>query len=69
MELWVNGDGLPVKLEYSMSFEGADVAELEGAKMTFVMEYFDWGQPVRVDVPDASKAKDLEEAFGGLFGG
>ena len=69
VDLWVNEDGLPVKLEYAMSFEESGIAELDGAKMTFVMEYFDWGKPVRVDVPDASQAKDLEEAFGGLFGG
>lgn len=67
VDLWINGDGLPVRLQYAMSFENSSESLLADAKMTFTMDYFDWGKPVRVDVPDATQAKDLKDAFGGLL--
>lgn len=67
VDLWVNGDGLPVRLSYAVSFDKAEVSSLQASKLTFVVEFFDWGKPVTIDVPDASQARDLEEALGSLF--
>lgn len=69
VDLWVNGDGLPVRLEYAMSFANSAVDELQDARMSFVMEYFDWGEPVNVTLPDPDDVESLEGLLGGLLEG
>lgn len=65
VDVWINGDDLPVRVEYVMAFEKTEAEGLNGAKMTFRMDYFDWGKPVRVEVPDPSEVKDFSEAMTG----
>lgn len=67
VDIWVNGDGLPVRLEYDMSFADSELGELQDASMSFVMEYFDWGEPVSVTLPDPDEVESLEGLLGGLF--
>jgi hypothetical protein len=67
VDLWVNGDGLPVKLTYEMSFANSSEDMLRDASMKYAIEFFDWGQPVTVQVPSGD-VKDLEDILG-LFGG
>ena len=68
VDLWVNADGLPARLEYDMTFANSEVGQLKGASMSFVMEYFDWGQPVTVTLPDPDDVESLEGLLGGLLG-
>ena len=67
VDLWVNGDQLPVKLTYEMSFANSSEDMLRDASMKYAIEFFDWGQPVTVQVPSGN-VKDLEDILG-LFGG
>ena len=67
VDLWVNGDGLPVKLTYEMSFANSDDDMLRDASMKYAIEFFNWGEPVTVQVPSGD-VKDLEDILG-LFGG
>ena len=68
VNVWVNEDGLPVRLTYDMSFANATDDLLKGASIAYIIEFFDWGNPVRIDFPDPADVKELEDAMG-LFGG
>jgi hypothetical protein len=68
VDLWVNGDGLPVRVRYEMSFAGSEIEQLKDAKTTFSVDYFDWGKPVTVTVPDPSEVEDASGLLGSLLG-
>lgn len=62
--VWVDDEGRPAKMEYSvdMSFQGSDMS------MGFMIEMFDWGRDVDVELPPADKVVDGGAAgFGGLY--
>lgn len=62
VEVWVDGDGLPAKIQYS--FAGSIVAAgTEGEDFTtiFTMELYDWGTDVTVEPPPASEVTDISE--------
>ncbi|HEX8803187.1 MAG TPA: hypothetical protein VF743_03305 [Acidimicrobiales bacterium] len=69
MDVWVDGDGLPRRIEIDMA--AGDASAMEGAGMAVRMEMFDYGEPVEVQVPgpdDVVDAGDLgfdPGAFGG----
>ncbi len=68
VDVWVNKDGLPARLAYEMTFGDSAEALLQDASFTYTMEFFDWGKPVSVAVPDPTEVTDLEDAMG-IFGG
>jgi hypothetical protein len=68
VDLWVNADGLPVRVRYEMAFAGSEIEQLKDAKTTFSIDYFDWGKPVTVTVPDPSEVEDASGLFGALLG-
>ncbi len=63
VEVWVDGDGLPAKVQYS--FAGSIVAPgTEGAEdvsTIFSMDLYDWGTDVTVEPPPASEVTDISE--------
>ena len=64
VEVWVDADGLPRR--YSMSVDSAGGA---GTKTALRMEFFDYGQPVTIDVPSADQVTPIAEVLGGVLGG
>ena len=67
VDLWINSDGLPVRIRYEMSFANSDVKALKNAKTTFAIDFFDWGKPVSVVVPDPDDVQDASGVLGGLL--
>lgn len=64
VEVWVDGDGLPARIQYS--FEGSIAAaatgtDTEGFTTIFTMELYDWGTEVTVEPPPASEVTDISE--------
>jgi hypothetical protein len=64
VEVWVDGDGLPARIQYS--FDGSIAAaatgtDTEGFTTIFTMELYDWGTDVTVEPPPASEVSDLAE--------
>lgn len=60
IDVWVNKQGFPVRLTYAMSFAHSEVKALQNAAVTYSLEYFDWGKPVTVTVPDPADVKELQ---------
>ncbi|OLT46529.1 hypothetical protein BJF85_16880 [Saccharomonospora sp. CUA-673] len=67
MELWLNGDELPVKITMDMSELMKQAMEQSGAGgnnpmaangMTMEMNYRDWGAPVNVEEPPADQVQE-----------
>jgi len=52
VDVWINGEGLPVRVLYEMSFGNSGIKALDDANIKFSLEFFDWGQPVRIELPD-----------------
>lgn len=62
--VWVDGEGRPAKMEYKMDLD------VQGSKVsaTYVMEMFDWGKAVDIELPPASKVVDGGTAgLGSMF--
>ncbi|EHR52542.1 hypothetical protein SacmaDRAFT_4356 [Saccharomonospora marina XMU15] len=58
MELWLNGDNLPVQVSMDMG----KIAESMGAPGqggSMVMKYTDWGAPVNVEAPPADQIGEM----------
>ena len=64
MTVWVDGEGRPAKVEYSMDMD----IQGSGVSATYVMEMFDWGKAVDIELPPADKVVDGGAAgYGSLF--
>ena len=64
MTVWIDNEGRPAKVEYGMDMdvEGSEVSA------TYVMEFFDWGRDVDIDLPPADKIVDAADAdYSSLF--
>jgi hypothetical protein len=64
VEVWVDADGLPARIQYS--FDGsiaaaATGADTEGFSTIFTMELYDWGTDVTIEPPPASEVTDISE--------
>lgn len=64
VDVWIDGDGLPARIQYS--FEGSIAAavtgaDTEGFTTIFSMELYDWGTEVSVEPPPASEVTDISE--------
>jgi hypothetical protein len=58
VEVWIDGDGLVHRQTMTISAAGEEA--------TMTMEMFDYGQPVDVQIPDASETVDFGDLIGGL---
>ncbi|HKH05382.1 MAG TPA: hypothetical protein VKA65_09490 [Acidimicrobiales bacterium] len=61
--LWLAEDGLPRRLE--LIAEPGDIAALNGAGLTILVEPYDDNAPVAVEVPGAASVIDGGAALGG----
>ena len=72
VEAWIDGDGLPRRLVYEMDLSKAKVPGAEGAAATGTakvsMEFFDYGEDVKVSIPPADDTIDLAELLGAPIG-
>jgi hypothetical protein len=61
IEVWVDGDGLPARIQYS--FEGTAPATGVDDEFTTIltMEFYDWGTEVTIEPPPASEVTDITE--------
>ncbi|PRX49068.1 hypothetical protein B0I33_103101 [Prauserella shujinwangii] len=59
MELWLNGDNLPVQVSMDMAkvMEAAGAPAGQGGSM--LMKYTDWGAPVNVEAPPADQVGEF----------
>ena len=67
IDLWINGDGLPVRIRYEMSFGNSQLKQLKDATTTFSIDLFDWGKPVSVKIPDPADVQDATGFLGSLL--
>ncbi len=70
VEVWINDDGVVVKMEMTLSGATYGLSAGETTKMT--MELFDVGEPIEIKVPAKEKVLDLEnldDILGGGAGG
>jgi hypothetical protein len=72
IEAWIDADGLPRRLSYEMDLSKAKVPGAEGAAATGTakvsMEFFDFGEDVKVAIPPADETIDLAELLGAPTG-
>ncbi len=63
MTVWVDNEGRPAKIEYGMDMD------IEGFEIsaTYVMEFFDWGRDVNIELPPADRVVDAASRFSSLF--
>lgn len=66
LEVWVDDDGLPRRMQMELEGVGASMGVPGSATMT--MEVFDYGEPYAVEVPSPSEVTPLVEAMPGLGG-
>ncbi|MGH8973604.1 MAG: hypothetical protein ACRD0C_10435 [Acidimicrobiia bacterium] len=68
IEVWIDADGLPCRLSYEMDLSKAKVPGAEGAAATGTakvsMEFFDFGEDVKVAIPPVDETIDLAELLG-----
>jgi len=65
IDVWIDADGLPRRLVYEMDLSKAKVPGAEGAPATGTakvnMEFFDFGEDVKVSIPPPGETVDLAE--------
>ncbi|MGQ0617712.1 MAG: hypothetical protein ACT4PW_12110 [Acidimicrobiia bacterium] len=69
-DVWVDDDGLLRRSRMAMDLSGfATGTGAEGipAAMTITTEFFDFGQPVGIEVPADDEVVDMTEMFGDMF--
>lgn len=64
VEVWIDGDGLPARIQYSFDGSVLSGGEGEGFTTIFTMELYDWGADVTVEPPPASEVTDSSELTG-----
>lgn len=70
VDVWVDGQGRIARLSLSYAGASNSAGPLSGATLKATIDYLDYGQPVTIQVPDASQVKDFSQsAVGQLLGG
>lgn len=66
VEVWVDADGLPRRM--TMGFDGllATAGLGDGASVEISMEFFDYGDPVEIEVPSPDEVTPFTEVLGGF---
>lgn len=67
VEVWIDADDLPRRLRMDMGSLFAAAGLGDGA-MSMTMEWFDYGEPVDIEVPPADEVTPFSEVMGGLGG-
>jgi hypothetical protein len=67
VDVWVDGDNLARRMVLDLGDVAAQ-AMGAGATATMTIDFFDYGEPVEVVVPDPSETTPFSEVFGGLGG-
>ena len=68
VDVWIDEDDLPRRMRMEMGSLFA-AAGLGDATMTMTMEFFDYGEPVDIEVPSADEVTPMKDAFGDLGAG
>jgi hypothetical protein len=63
--VWIDDAGLVRRLELDLDNAGLGDDESATGSVSFMMELFDFGEPVAIDVPDEADVQDGEGLFGG----
>lgn len=68
VEVWIDSDGMPARLAYSVDLDPEDAGIENSKPVTFTMtlDLFDYGKPVDVEAPPADKVSDVPDL--GSFG-
>jgi len=61
VEVWIDGDGLPARIQYSFDGSMLPGGEGEGFTTIFTMELYDWGTEVAVEPPPVGEVTDSSE--------
>lgn len=67
VDVWIDGDDLPRRMRIDMGSPFA-AARLGEGSMTMTMDFFDYGEPVDIEVPSPDEVTPMSEAFAGLRG-
>ena len=62
-DVWIDGEGRAVRFSQNYEFTKGATA---GASMSVVIEYFDFGAPVEIEIPPADETMDFSELMGGM---
>ena len=69
VDVWIDGDDLPRRMAIDMGGGVRRRSAGEDAAMTMTMEFFDYGEPVDIEIPPADEVTPFTEVLGGLGGG
>lgn len=61
VEVWIDGEGRPARIQYSFDGSVAPGGEGDGFTTIVTMELYDWGTDVVVEPPPASEVSDFSE--------
>jgi hypothetical protein len=66
ISVWLDGDGLPRRVSYTMTMKPPADSPAAGSAgtSTFVMEYYDYGTDVQVEIPPESETLDPSQLQG-----
>jgi len=65
VDVWIDDDDLPRRMQLEMSSMFAALG-LGDASLTMTMDWFDYGEPVTIEIPSADEVTPVDEALGGL---
>ena len=66
VDVWIDGDDLPRRMRMDMGGAVRGPRRARTASMTMTMEFFDYGEPVDIEVPSADEVTPFTEVMGGL---
>jgi hypothetical protein len=63
MEVWLDDDGLPRRVNMEFTYDPSDDAPAgtPTGTMTMLLEYFDYGADIDIELPDDSDVTDMQE--------
>jgi hypothetical protein len=66
--VWVDEDGLPRRMTMDLTGLAGPGTDAEGAAVAITIEYFDYGEPVDIQIPPADEVTPFGEVLGGALG-
>lgn len=63
VDVWIDDEGLPLRVEFAPAGDSGPASD------QFTLDFFDYGEDVGIEIPDAAEVLDLQELFGGLESG
>jgi hypothetical protein len=64
VEVWIDGDGLPRRMSQKMTMQPETSQTTGPVSMDFLMEFFDYGTEIEVEIPDESTVIDPSQLQG-----